>query len=167
MAKTLSADLRSRLIAAVEGSMSRRAASAHFKVGVATAIRGVREFRATGTTAAKPKGGDQRAPRIEAFRHIILGAVHAQVDITLVVRPPARFGGSWQERPDVATRRQAWRDAQPRRDAKHLVFIDQTGASTKMARLRGRANRGERWRAAVPTDIGKPQSSPAPRGYLA
>jgi transposase len=84
MAKTLSADLRSRLIAAVEGGMSRRAASAHFKVGVAIAIRVIREFRATGTTAAKPKGGDQRAPRIEAFRDIILGAIHAQVDITLV-----------------------------------------------------------------------------------
>jgi hypothetical protein len=45
MAKTLSADLRSRLIAAVEGGMSRRAASAHFKVGVAIAIRVIREFR--------------------------------------------------------------------------------------------------------------------------
>jgi transposase len=30
------------------------------------------------------------------------------------------------------------------------VFIDETGASTKMARLRGRAVRGERCRAAVP-----------------
>jgi transposase len=31
-----------------------------------------------------------------------------------------------------------------------LVFIDETGASTKMARLRGRAPRGERLRAGVP-----------------
>ena len=30
------------------------------------------------------------------------------------------------------------------------MFIDETGASTKMARLRGRAPRGERCRAAVP-----------------
>jgi transposase len=30
------------------------------------------------------------------------------------------------------------------------VFIDETGASTKMARLRGRAKRGQRCRAAVP-----------------
>jgi hypothetical protein len=30
------------------------------------------------------------------------------------------------------------------------VFIDETGASTKMARLRGRALKGERRRAAVP-----------------
>jgi transposase len=31
-----------------------------------------------------------------------------------------------------------------------LVFIDETGASTKMARLRGRARRGQRCRAPVP-----------------
>jgi len=31
-----------------------------------------------------------------------------------------------------------------------LIFIDETGASTKMARLRGRAPRGERCRASVP-----------------
>ena len=31
-----------------------------------------------------------------------------------------------------------------------LVFIDETGASTKMARLRGRAPRGKRCRAPVP-----------------
>jgi transposase len=32
----------------------------------------------------------------------------------------------------------------------HLVFIDETGASTKMARMRGRAKRGERCRAPIP-----------------
>jgi len=31
-----------------------------------------------------------------------------------------------------------------------LVFIDETGASTKMARLRGRARRGQRCRAPIP-----------------
>jgi transposase len=47
-------------------------------------------------------------------------------------------------------RRQAWFDAQPDLDPQHLVFIDETGASTKMARLRGRATRGARCRSAVP-----------------
>ena len=55
-----------------------------------------------------------------------------------------------QERPDVVARRQAWFDAQPDLDPEKLIFIDETGASTKMARLRGRAKRGERCRAAVP-----------------
>lgn len=55
-----------------------------------------------------------------------------------------------QERPDVAARRLAWFEAQPDLDPEKLVFIDETGASTKMARLRGRAKRGERCRAAIP-----------------
>ena len=55
-----------------------------------------------------------------------------------------------QERPDVVARRQAWFKAQPQLDPEKLIFIDETGASTKMARLRGRAKRGERCRAAVP-----------------
>jgi transposase len=55
-----------------------------------------------------------------------------------------------QDRADVAARRRAWFDAQPDLDPQHLVFVDETGASTKMARLRGRALRSQRCRAAVP-----------------
>ena len=44
----------------------------------------------------------------------------------------------------------AWFESQPDLDPTRLVFIDETGATTKMARLRGRSKRGERCRAAVP-----------------
>ena len=47
-------------------------------------------------------------------------------------------------------RREAWFDLQPELDPAKLVFIDETGATTKMARLRGRSPRGARCRAAVP-----------------
>ena len=50
---------------------------------------------------------------------------------------------SEQDRPDVAAKRAAWFDPE------RLVFIDETGASTKMARLRGRAKR-QRCHAPVP-----------------
>jgi transposase len=50
----------------------------------------------------------------------------------------------------VLRRRRAWFDLQPDLDPERLVFIDETGASTKMARLWGRAVRGERCRAPVP-----------------
>ena len=46
--------------------------------------------------------------------------------------------------------REAWYEGQLDLDPRRLVFIDETGASTKMARLRGRAPRGQRCRAAVP-----------------
>lgn len=55
-----------------------------------------------------------------------------------------------QQRPDVLSRREAWFDAQPDLEPEKLIFIDETAASTKMARLRGRSPRGERCRAAVP-----------------
>ena len=50
----------------------------------------------------------------------------------------------------MLARRQAWFDEQPELDPQRLVFIDETGASTKMARLRGRAKRGQRCRSPVP-----------------
>ena len=50
----------------------------------------------------------------------------------------------------MASARQAWRAAQPNLDPARLVFIDETGASTKMARLRGRSRRGTRCVASVP-----------------
>lgn len=55
-----------------------------------------------------------------------------------------------QRRADVLRRRRAWFEAQPDLDPERLVFIDETGASTKMARLYGRALKGERCRASVP-----------------
>jgi len=50
----------------------------------------------------------------------------------------------------VKAAREAWFEGQLDLDPKRLVFIDETGASTKMARLRGRAKRGQRCRAAIP-----------------
>jgi transposase len=55
-----------------------------------------------------------------------------------------------QDRPDVAAARTAWADNQARVDAERLVFIDETGTSTKMARLRGRAPRGQRLVGKIP-----------------
>ncbi|MEI6161985.1 MAG: helix-turn-helix domain-containing protein, partial [Roseococcus sp.] len=63
MAKSLSEDIRSRLIAAVEGGMSRRGAAKRFGVSVASAIRWLREWQTTGATRARPRGGDLRSYR--------------------------------------------------------------------------------------------------------
>jgi transposase len=55
-----------------------------------------------------------------------------------------------QDRPDILKRRREWFDDQLDLDPERLVFIDETWASTNMARLRGRARKGERLRAGVP-----------------
>jgi hypothetical protein len=62
---------------------------------------------------------------------------------------------SEQERNDVQAarrvwqQRQAWLRAHPDRIGK-LVFIDETGINTKMARLRGRCAKGDRLVASIP-----------------
>jgi len=50
----------------------------------------------------------------------------------------------------VAAERAAWKASQPEIDIHRLVFIDETGASTKMARLYGRSPYGQRCVAALP-----------------
>jgi transposase len=55
-----------------------------------------------------------------------------------------------QERPDVAEARAAWKSDQVALEPARLVFIDETGTSTAMARLRGRARRGRRVIGRVP-----------------
>ena len=47
-------------------------------------------------------------------------------------------------------RREDWFEGQLDLDPARLVFVDETGASTSMARLRGRALRGERLRSGIP-----------------
>jgi DDE superfamily endonuclease len=50
----------------------------------------------------------------------------------------------------VNAAREAWFEGQLDLDPARIVFIDETAANTKMARLYGRAPRGERCRAPVP-----------------
>jgi transposase len=44
----------------------------------------------------------------------------------------------------VAGARQLWKAGQAQLDAKRLVFVDETGTSTKMVRTHGRCRRGQR-----------------------
>jgi len=79
----------------------------------------------------------------------------------MTVSAPARSAlkkaahASEQERADVRAaravwrKRQAWLLAHPARIS-NIVFIDETGINTKMARLRGRCPRGQRMVASIP-----------------
>ena len=84
MGKPLSTDLRSRLVTAVAGGLSRRAAAERFGVSAASAVRWARAMDTTGTVEAKPQGGDTRSHHVEVFGAVILGAIAAQTDVTLV-----------------------------------------------------------------------------------
>ncbi|MBM3526174.1 MAG: IS630 family transposase [Alphaproteobacteria bacterium] len=157
--------------------MSRNAAAARFGVSVASAVRWVDAWRRTGRRGALRAGGDRRSQRLEAVGATIVSALAAKADLTLseLAKLVARRHGIavakstvWrvldrhaltfkktahaveQERPDVAARRAAWIAGQGDLAPDRLVFIDETGASTKMARLYGRSPRGARCVASIP-----------------
>jgi transposase len=55
-----------------------------------------------------------------------------------------------QERPDVATARNEWRQNKAKLNAGKLIFLDETWTTTNMVRLYGRAPCGRRLIEAVP-----------------
>ena len=82
MSKPYSEDLRERVVAAVEGGLSRRQAAELFDVGVSSVIRWVQRFLATGSVAAQPMGGDHRS-RLIGEREWILERIEQAPDLTI------------------------------------------------------------------------------------
>ncbi|MCA0048305.1 IS630 family transposase [Mesorhizobium sp. B283B1A] len=175
MGRALSGDLRSRVLKASDEGMSARQAAARFGVGVSSAIRWIARAK-IGELAPRPQGR-RRASSLNAHEAFIVGLIEERKDITLnemVERLVAAVSADQpqrlerlasrsrldiqkksahaleQGRLDILKRRRDWFDGQLDLDPAKLVFIDETGLSPKMARLRGRAPRGERGRAGVP-----------------
>jgi len=81
----LSDDLRKRVVeAVVEGGLSRNAAAKRFEVSIASAVRWLQRFAATGEISPAPRGGDRRSDRIEAHRDYLLGLIRRKPDVTLL-----------------------------------------------------------------------------------
>ena len=83
MAKALSLDLRTRVLAAISSGLSCRQAAERFGVSAASAIRWRAVDRLSGDVRPKAFGGDRRSARIEAHADRILGWVDEEPDITL------------------------------------------------------------------------------------
>jgi transposase len=175
MARPYSQDLRERVVAAVAGGQTCRAAAALFGVSVASAVKWSQRWRATGSAAAMPMGG-RRPLRVMAAREWLLARLAEKPDLTLRAvmaelaarGTPASYGAVWrflaregisfkkslhaseQDRADIARRRTRWKTHQGRLDPKRLVFIDETWAKTNMTRRHGRCRRGARLVAKVP-----------------
>ena len=75
MTRSLSNDLRHRLVAAVDGGMSRRSAAKVFGVAPSTAIKWVDQWRRRGDVRPRPQGGDRRSHRLEAYAEQVLALV--------------------------------------------------------------------------------------------
>jgi transposase len=81
MPTAYSADLRGRVIARVESGASRREAAEQFEISPSIAIKWVACFRATGSCAAKPRGGSTSP--LEAHADFLLALIAEQPDLTL------------------------------------------------------------------------------------
>ena len=151
MARTLSQDLRDRVVAAIDGGLSCRAAAAHFGVSVSSAIRWRRLALEHGRALAKPLGGDRHSGKIEAHSGFIRELIAEQGDMTLVevqarliergapvgigtvhrffvrhgiTRKKETGHAIEQDRPDVLKQRRHWFDGQIDLEPERLVFID-------------------------------------------
>ena len=82
MTRSLSADLRGRVIAAIEDGISTRKAARRFRIGISTAGTWYRRYRATGEMAARKQGQPSRS-KLDAHEAFILGLIEAAPDITL------------------------------------------------------------------------------------
>lgn len=149
--------------------MTHRQAGERFSVSAASVSRWRRRQQAQGDARPKAFGGDRRSGRIEACKDLILTVLGATPDMTIeelrhvladqghafgfgtiqrffqrhaITRKKKTAHASEQDRPDVLRRRKAWFDGQFDLDPARLVFIDETWASTNMARRYGRAPRG-------------------------
>jgi transposase len=180
-----SQDLRERVVAFVGCGRSRRAAAAHFDVSPSFVINLMRAYRARGDLAPKPIGGRRHA-KLDPHRAFLLRRLAEKDDITMPelagkrsaargpIRPRCPAGSSATaialkktllasecDRPDIRQAREEWKaERQPRMrlEPHRLVFLDETGTTTKMTRPRGRSLKGQRLRSKAPFGHWKTQT---------
>src|ERR1700722_3599277 len=187
MPRAYSQDLRERVVAFVDCGHSRRAAAAHFDVSPSFVINLMTAYRARGSLAPKRLGG-RRPAKLAPHRVFLLRRVAEKDDITMpelageleaecgtradpasisrwLIRNGYRFKktllASECDRPDIRQAREEWRtERQTGRalEAQRLVFLDETGTTTKMTRLRGRCLNGRRLRSKAPFGHWKTQT---------
>ena len=82
MARAYSLDLRERVVAAVAAGQSCRAVATTFMVSVSSVVKWSQRYRATGSAAARPMGGN-RPYVLASERDWLLARLTEQPDVTL------------------------------------------------------------------------------------
>ena len=175
--QSYSADLRSRVLAAIDGGDPAKAVAQLFQVSVSYIYKALARREATGETEARPQRNQQEL-KLAAHRAAIAAEVVRRPDVTLeelrawllpthgvsaslglMHKTLARLGltlkkksgrAEEQDRPDVAEQRADWRAKQGEMRPARLVFVDETGAATNMARRYSRSPRGRRLDGPIP-----------------
>jgi transposase len=82
MPKSYSADLRERVIEAVEMGASRREAAERFEVSVSSAVKWLQRWHTSGSAAPKPRGGS--VSPLEKCTARVLAVIAEHPDLTLM-----------------------------------------------------------------------------------
>lgn len=173
--RPLSIDLRERIVAAVEaGEHSLPELAELYLVNLSTIVRLLQRYRTSGSVQPKPHGGGM-PPKLDTQAVARLWElVRQQPDATLeelrarlgipcsvmsIFRALQRNGISRKKKTRHAEERDTPRVQKQRRTfcqkmatigPGHLVFVDETGATTAMGREYGRAPVGDRVQATAP-----------------
>ncbi len=173
--RSLSLDLRTRIVALVEeGEHSLRELAVLFRVNLSTIVRLLQRYRGTGSVAPKPHGGGMpRKLNAKAVARL-LELVKQQPDATLaelraqlgipcslmtifralkrnrISRKKKTRHAEERDTPRVRKQRKTFCEKMATVSPEHLVFVDETGATTAMGREYGRAPIGERVQATAP-----------------
>jgi transposase len=171
----LSLDLRKRIVAAVEaGEHSLQELADLFSVNLSTIVRLLQRYRRTGSVQPKPHGGGMPRKLDAQAVARLLELVKQQPDATLrqlrdrlgipcsvttidrtlkrnrISRKKKTRHAAERDTPRVQQQRQAFCQKLATVAAEHLVFVDETGATTAMSREYGRAPIGQRVQATAP-----------------
>jgi transposase len=173
--RPLSDDLRQRILLAIDrGEHSLRQIAYLFSVNLSTIVRLLQRRRRTGSSRPKPHGGGPTPKLDEQAEQRLLERLRQRPDATLaelrdylgipcslmtiarvlrrhrISRKKKTLHANERDRPDVQAQRAAFEQKLSQVEAERLVFVDETGATTAMTRLYGRAPEGERVQASAP-----------------
>jgi transposase len=173
--RAYSADLRTRVLAAVDaGQLNRLEIATLFQVSLSWIRRLVQRRRETGTIEPQrqrhgrlPKFDEAQQQRLcelvqedpDATLAELRERLAVGVSVTTIWRELTKMGislkkktvhASEQDRPDVQQQRQEFQEKISHTTVDQLVFVDESGAATNMARTHGRAPQGERVVDKVP-----------------
>jgi transposase len=175
MMSPLSIDLRVRIVKAVEaGKHSLEKLAELFSINISTIVRLLRRYRSTGSVEPKPHGGGM-PPKLDGQAVArLIELVRQQPDATLeelrdrlgipcsvttifralkrnrISRKKKTRHAEERDSPRVQEQRHTFCQKMATVPLEHLVFVDETGATTAMGREYGRAPIGQRVDATAP-----------------
>lgn len=173
--RAYSNDLRERIVRVVDrGEHSLRQIADLFAVSLSFLVRLLQRRRRTGSVQPEPHAGGAKPKLDAAALQRLRELVREQPDATLVelhdrlgvpchlatiaralqqlglTRKKKTTHAQERDRPDVQARRHAFEQILATVAPEHLIFVDETGATTARARRYGRAPAGERVVGTVP-----------------